>query len=192
MNSNAFDLFVQEQMQSPTFAETFRHEGAKIAATDRIMNAFPGHPVPRFQTSYYLASTTVDNKGKEKVKLTRFLGQAVGLTANVSCGTVHDAVWSERHNQWYYTLYPWSATDVHPASVQSNKRATEEMILPIRLWLHEKLGLDVVVVCDTLNTNRGEDMAIVSTYRALLSGRASDVPKAILNLRRLVDKYNGG
>ncbi len=187
--SNAFDRFVEEQLKSPSFQEMYRHEGAKIAATDRIMNAFPGHPVPKFQTAYYLEETSIDNKGKEKVRRTHFLGQAVGLASNVNCGTVHDAVWSERHNQWYYTLYPWSARDVHPSSVQSNKRATEEMIVPIRLWLHEKLGLDVVLACDKLNFKREGAVAIQSTYHSLLSGRASDVPKAIQSLKRLVDKY---
>ncbi len=184
--TNAFDRFVEEQMKSPSFAEAYRHEGAKIAAVDRLMAANPGRPVPKFQVAYYLEEKYVDNKGKEKTKYVHFRGQPVGLASNSNSGTIDYAVWSEQFNQWSYTLYPWTGE-------RADKRATEDVLLPIETWVHSKLSFEEVELCRSLiqKNSPGQDTNILSHYLSLLSGRVSDVHAVIKNLRRLLKEYQG-
>lgn len=181
---NAFDRFVEEQMKSPTFAEQFKHEGAKIAAVDRLMKAYIGKPVPKFQVAYYLEEKYLDNRGKEKTKYIHFRGQPVGLVSNTNSGTIQDAVWSDKFNQWAYTVYPWSG-------MNGSMRVTEEMLVPIDEWVHSKLQTEEANLCSLLSQGSREPLStnITSHYHSLLSGRVPDASVVIKNLKRLLKEH---
>lgn len=184
--TNVFDNFVAEQMRSPLFAEAYRHESAKIAAVDRVMNANPGRPVPKFQVAYYLEEKYEDNKGKQKTKYIHYLGEPVGLRSNFNSGAIQDVVWSDQFNQWAYTIYPWSEK-------QGTKRATEDVVLSIKDWLFDKIDAEVLETCENLSYDGDLNIiarCINNSYKALLSGRVVGPTRdVIVGIDRLVKEY---
>jgi hypothetical protein len=146
------------------------------------------HPEPKFKTAHVIEEK--DASGKV-IKRRKILGQPVGLTFSVVSGTIDSAVWSDKWNQWTYSIYPWS-------SERNSRTATEQSILPIEEWVHHYLFDDKELVLQTVNNLRFDSdslargaMSILNYYRALMSGRCCDMNQTIQLLRKAVKKYNG-
>lgn len=109
-------------------------------------------------------------------------GQAVGLSANIFCGTVEKIEWSEKFNQNLYTLYPYSEGD--------KRKATENVLIAIEEWICEKFTIEELKkIDDHLKNNYNSNITstiILTKWKALMSGRVRYVYDVIVAMKEIL------